>query len=96
MLKAFWETIQKQLEQWKQNHAVYDYEYDLQYVEAIKNNTTLTKYFTAGMPDVNDDVISVPYPKSRQLRFWAGDTPKNFKAMDANPNGFPCPPLVAV
>ena len=88
MLKAFWETIQKQLEQWKQNHAVYDYEYDLQYVEAIKNNTTLTKYFTAGMPDVNDDVISVPYPKSRQLRFWAGDTPKNFKAMDANPNGF--------
>jgi hypothetical protein len=35
MLKAFWETIQKQLQQWKQNHAVYDYEYDLQYVEAI-------------------------------------------------------------
>ena len=89
MLTAFWDKVKQQLEQWKLDHAVSpNYEYELRYVDAIKNDHPLTKYFEPGLPDVNDDLISVPYPKNRQLRYWAGDTPSMFKNLQSNPNGF--------
>ena len=70
MLTAFWDKVKQQLEQWKLDHAVSpNYEYELRYVDAIKNDHPLTKYFEPGLPDVNDDLISVPYPKNRQLRY---------------------------
>ena len=89
MLTAFWDKVKQQLEQWKLDDAVSpNYEYELRFVDAIKNNQPLTKHFQPGMPDVNDDLISVPYPKNRQLKYWAGDTPSMFKNLQSNPNGF--------
>ena len=91
MIKTFWQNIQTQLQKWKDdnlapqavNWQIFD-----QWDKALKHNKPLTKWFTKSIPDVDVDIIGVPYPRSRKLRYWGIDTPKAFKAMKSNPNGF--------
>jgi hypothetical protein len=91
MIKTFWHTIKDQLIQWKDDHlapqAINWKQFD-DWDKTLATNKPLTKWFTRCLPNVDDDIIGIPYPKNRTLRFWGIDTPNAFKQVKDNPNGF--------
>ncbi len=91
MIKTFWQNIQTQLQKWKDDNLApktIDWQLYEKWDNVLDHKQPLTKWFTKNIPDVDVDIIGIPYPRGRKLRYWGIDTPKTFKAMKSNPNGF--------